>query len=153
MPMEALDFPSETFDLLWAEGSAYAMDFEAAIKSWKSLIKRGGFLVATECCWLTNEPSTESRNFWSEAYPSMLTAMAARSIATENGYTVIDSYTLPTSDWWDDYYNPLLSKISVLRSNADTHMNTALDITQQEIEIYRKHSSEYGYIGFVLKKN
>ena len=48
--MDALDYPAESFDLLWAEGSACILGWEKAIRTWRPLIKPGGILGATECC-------------------------------------------------------------------------------------------------------
>ena len=43
-------------DLIWAEGSAYIMGFEQAYRSWRRLLRRGGYLAATELVWLEAIP-------------------------------------------------------------------------------------------------
>ena len=40
-----LDFPEETFDIIWSEGSIYAIGFERGLHEWKRFLKPGGYLV------------------------------------------------------------------------------------------------------------
>lgn len=151
--MDALDYPDESFDVLWAEGSAYILGWKRAISSWQRLIKPGGLLVATECCWLTDEPSNEARQFWAEGYLTMLSAKAAVDVAAKNGYGIIATYTLPASDWFDEYYGPMKEKHAGLAIDADDSMEQAITSGRKEIELYEKYGDEYGYVGFVLKNN
>lgn len=153
MPMERLSFPEASFNLIWSEGSAYIMGWERAIRSWKQYLKQDGLLVATECCWLTDTPSEEINQFWTEAYPAMLTAKDAADAATQSSYTVIDTYTLPASDWWDEYYSPLKDRIVQLKDSEEEGMQFAIAKTRHEIEMYEKYGNEYGYVGFILRKN
>jgi SAM-dependent methyltransferase len=41
----ALDFPDESFDIIWAEGSISAIGFEEDLKQWRRFLKLHGFLV------------------------------------------------------------------------------------------------------------
>lgn len=150
--MEALDYPDEQFDIIWAEGSAYIMGWQAAVASWRRLLKVGGKLVATECCWLTENPSKEAKVFWGNNYPQMLTVSRARAIAEEEGYFVVDTYTLPAADWWDEYYSPILAKLEQLRLVSDDALRRAIAMSQSEIDLYRNHGREYGYVGLVLER-
>jgi|GEM_PF-4041175 Methylase involved in ubiquinone/menaquinone biosynthesis len=40
-----LDFPDESFDIIWAEGSMFAIGFQKGLEDWRRLIKNNGFLV------------------------------------------------------------------------------------------------------------
>ena len=40
-----MDFPDESFDIVWAEGSIYAIGFERGLQEWKQLLKPGGSMV------------------------------------------------------------------------------------------------------------
>lgn len=151
--MDALDYPDESFDVLWAESSAYIVGWERAIRLWKRLLKPGGMLVATECCWLTNAPSPEAKQFWANGYPTMLLVEATAEIAARHGYSVIATYTLPASDWFDEYYTPIKNRHVLLGVDADDSMKQALALGRDEIELYEKHGDEYGYVGFILKKD
>ena len=43
--MFELDFPAESFDIIWSEGSIFAIGFERGLREWRRLLKPGGFLV------------------------------------------------------------------------------------------------------------
>src|SRR5689334_14645508 len=49
--MDAL--PVTDVDLLWAEGSAYILGFDAALATWRPLLSEHGTVVLTEAEWLT----------------------------------------------------------------------------------------------------
>ena len=40
-----MDFPDESFDIVWAEGSIYAIGFERGLREWEQLLKPGGSMV------------------------------------------------------------------------------------------------------------
>ena len=40
-----MDFPDESFDIIWSEGSIYAIGFERGLREWRRLLKPGGFIV------------------------------------------------------------------------------------------------------------
>ncbi len=152
MSMDALDFPAGSFDLLWAEGSAYILGWGNALTAWRKLLTPTGVLVATECCWLTDEPSAEIKQFWHENYPSMLTVDEAKDIAATSGYEVAATYVLPSNDWWDEYYTPLRAQCAMHENGASGAMGTAIAAARREIEMYENYGDQYGYVGFVLRR-
>ncbi|WP_243653690.1 class I SAM-dependent methyltransferase [Pseudonocardia endophytica] len=146
--MQDLPFPDTAFDLVWAEGSAYVMGFDAALAAWRRLVAPGGALVLTEAEWTTPDPSTGAREFWDEAYPSMRTTGENVRAAQETGWTVAGTYLLPDVDW-DAYYEPLASNLDRMR---DDGVSPALvDDVGHEIEVRRAHGADYGYTGYVLR--
>lgn len=149
--MDAIGYVPNTFDLIWSEGAAYIIGLERALAEWKQYLKPGGKLVLTEICWLVDKPSPVPKKFWGESYPAMSTAHQARRIMLENGYKIIDEYLLPSSDWFDEYYNPLKIKHKQLSVNANETMKQAITLSRQEVELYERYGSEYGYVGFVLQ--
>jgi ubiquinone/menaquinone biosynthesis C-methylase UbiE len=62
--MGALPFAPGSFDLVWAEGSAYVLGFERALHTWRPLLAAGAHLVLTEAVWLRPDPPDEVRAFW-----------------------------------------------------------------------------------------
>ena len=73
VPMQALPVDAGVLDVVWSEGAAYLMGFGEALMSWSRLLRPGGGMGLTECCWLTDRPSPETAEFWRQAYPSMRT--------------------------------------------------------------------------------
>ncbi|MFJ3856067.1 GNAT family N-acetyltransferase [Streptomyces sp. NPDC090085] len=138
-----------SFDLVWAEGSAYVIGFDTALARWKRLLAPGGVLVVTECQWTVPEPSAGARAFWDPQYPLRSTA---RNIAAAQaaGYQVLGVHHLPEADW-DAYYGPLAERVRALAADATPAMERALAATREELAVRAHHGHEYGYTGYVLR--
>lgn len=149
--MDDLPLDDAAFDLVWAEGSAYVMGFDAALAAWRRLLAPGGTLVLTECEWLTTGPSPDARAFWDECYPAMRTTAGNVAAAMEAGWTVAATVVLPDADWWDEYYTPIVERIHALGVLDSPEDQAVLASEQREIDIRRHHGDEYGYTGFVLR--
>ncbi|WP_110207609.1 SAM-dependent methyltransferase [Nocardioides daejeonensis] len=147
-PMEALPFAPGSFDLIWAEGSAYVMGFDAALAAWRPLLAPGAVLVLTEAEWLTPDPAPGARDFWEPGYPAMRTTAGNVEAAQRAGWTVMATYVLPETDW-EAYYGPLAARIEALR--ADGVSDELLDQVGEEIEVRARYGADYGYTGYVLK--
>ncbi|MFD7627461.1 GNAT family N-acetyltransferase [Streptomyces sp. NPDC059851] len=151
--MGALPHPDGSFDLVWAEGSAYVLGFDAALARWKRLLAPGGTLVLTECEWTTDEPSAGARTFWDPHYALRSTA---RNIAAAQaaGYRVLGVHHLSDSDW-AAYYGPLAARADEVEASAgpdpDPATAAALAGAREEIAVRARHGHEYGYTGYVLR--
>ncbi|MER6196411.1 bifunctional class I SAM-dependent methyltransferase/N-acetyltransferase [Streptomyces sp. NPDC001586] len=145
------DFADGSFDLVWAEGSAYILGFDAALARWKRLLAPGGTLVLTECQWTVPEPSAGARAFWDPHYALRTTArnLAAAQAA---GYRVLGVHHLPDADW-AEYYGPLAERVRTLSGAgaAAPAMAAALAATREELDVRARHGDEYGYTGYVLR--
>jgi hypothetical protein len=69
------------------------------------------------------------------------------------GYSVISSFRLPASGWWDHYYTPLSNRMDLLRKKYANNDEAGIILMQlkNEMEIHRKYSDEYGYTFFILQ--
>ena len=146
--MTDLPLPARGIDLVWAEGSAYLMGFDAALRGWRRLLAPGGVLVLTEAEWSTPQPSPGARAFWDAGYPAMRTTADNVAAAASAGWTVAATYLLPDSDW-AAYYDPLAERIERLRRQGVDP--AVLDDVSQEIAVRRRHGADYGYTGYVLR--
>ncbi|CAL9590355.1 2-methoxy-6-polyprenyl-1,4-benzoquinol methylase, mitochondrial [Streptomyces sp. enrichment culture] len=153
--MAALPFPAGSFDLVWAEGSAYILGFDAALARWKPLLAPGGTLVLTECEWTAQEPSAGARAFWDPRSPLRHTARNLAA-AQAGGYRVLGVHLLPDSDW-AAYYGPLAERIAGAEARAragdapGAAAAAALAEAREEIAVRSRHGREYGYTGYVLR--
>ncbi|MFD4720572.1 GNAT family N-acetyltransferase [Streptomyces sp. NPDC058423] len=148
--MGAPPFPDGSFDLVWAEGSAYAIGFDTALRSWRRLLAPGGALVLTECEWTCAEPSPAARAFWDEHCPLRTTAANATAVVGA-GYHVAGVHRQPESDW-QEYYGPLGARAAAVDPETATPATAAaLAATRAEIAMRRDHGAEYGYTGYVLR--
>jgi SAM-dependent methyltransferase len=148
-PMQDLPLPDGSADLVWAEGSAYIMGFDAALRAWRRLLAPGGALVLTEAEWTTLDPSPGARAFWGAGYPAMRATDANVRAALAAGWTVTATYLLPDSDW-ATYYEPLAARVEQLRRELPD-AGAALDEVEREIHVRREHGGDYGYTGYVLR--
>ncbi|WOX21000.1 bifunctional class I SAM-dependent methyltransferase/N-acetyltransferase [Streptomyces solicathayae] len=147
--MGALDLPDGSFDLIWAESSAYVIGFDTALRAWRGLLAPGGTLVLTECEWTTGAPGPEARAFWDQHYTLRTTAEnTAATVAA--GYHVLGVVPQPESDW-EAYYGPLGERADAADPSAPG-MAEALAATRAEIAMRREHGAEYGYTGYVLRR-
>ena len=153
MSMEEMTFAPGTFDLIWAEGSAYIMGFTKAVAAWKPLLKRGGFLALTELVWLTEDKPIEAAEFFTQEYPAMVDRAGVAGAIRVAGYELIDNFTLSDSAWWDPYYTPLLARLPVLESKyaGDAASEEVIAAARREVEVRRRFPSSYGYEFFVAR--
>ncbi len=154
MSMIDMPFDEESFDLLWSEGSIFIIGLERGLKNFRNFLKTDGYLAFTEMCWFVNEPPIEIKAYFDKVYPDIRTAGEICQIAIENGYRVIESFNLPDSAWWDDYYTPMLEQIKELKiKNANVAEAEAVYAEcEMEAEMFRKYSKSYGYVFFILQK-
>lgn len=151
--MDNLPFKEKSFDIIWAEGSAFIIGVSSALRYWKKFLKTEGFLVFSECTWFTDFPSKECREFFDTACPDMPGESDIEEMIRSAGFTLIKTFRLPDEGWWNHYYSPLTARIALLKEKyASNH--DALEIIQgmeKEMEIHRKYSKEYGYSFFIIK--
>lgn len=151
--MGNLDWPDHSVDLIWAEGSAYILEFANALRQWRSLLKPGGHLAVSEVSWLRPNPSDAVRQFWQEEYPGMQTVSKNLVIAQAAGYFPLAHFVLPEAAWWDHYYTPLSERLVALRETYANNEDAiaVIDLHDREIDLYRHHSHDYGYVFYILK--
>ena len=147
--MTELPFDIKSFDLIWAEASAYIMGVENALSKWKPLLKDNGILVFSDLVLLTPKPSKGLKDFWDKEYPDMQTPETRRTQITAAGYELLSDFTFSQSSW-DNYYLPLKARIEELMPTMKG--SAALDDMGKEVDLYLNHNAEYGYQMFVLKK-
>lgn len=153
--MTEMDFRDGTFDLVWAEGALYIMGFEKALAVCRRLLKPGGFLAATEVCWLRDDPPEELRRFWQVQYPDIRTVEDNAQTVADSGYDLLGHFTLPCRAWWDDYYTPMKKRLKDLRLKyADSPDALAMfDECDVEMTMHCKYSKWYGYEFFVCRRS
>src|SRR5512142_282966 len=148
-----LEEPPCSYDLIWSEGAAYLIGFERALGLWRPLLAPGGKAALTELTWLADVPSDEPRIFWKKAYPGMTNQEGNCRSAERVGYTVLDTFTLPKEDWWNEYYRPLRRRIATFRANhtVPRTIEAILAETEREMDMVERYSNEFGYVFYLLE--
>jgi SAM-dependent methyltransferase len=122
--MQDLDYLGETFDIIWAEGSIYAIGFERGVREWKDLLNTGGYLVIHD-----EDVAVESK----------------LQIIANNGYKLLGQIDVSHEDWEERYYKPLL-QIMVTKKLADSEVTKL----RKEIDTFKR--TKMGSIFFILQK-
>ena len=150
-----LQFPEQSFDLLWCEGAIFIIGFGEGLRTWKRLLKEDGYIAVTELSWIKANPPAEIVAYWKENYPGIRTIAENLQTAADVGYSVVEHFTLPDSSWWDNYYHPIEKRIAMLREKYRGNGTLQKDLNghQEEVEMFRKYSEWYGYVFYVLKMN
>jgi SAM-dependent methyltransferase len=152
--MRALDLPDESFDVIWCEGAIYVVGFEAGLRAWRRLLVPGGHLAVSEACWTRTDPPRECADFWASEYPAIRAVPAFLRSIDDCGYDIVGHFTLPSSSWREDYYQPLQDKVTAFRDRhgGERDAEALADSVQREIDIWRAYSDYYSYEFFVLRK-
>ena len=154
MSMFNLDFPSETFDIIWSEGAIFQIGFEKGLKEWRRFIKPDGFLVIHEMCWLEPDPPQEIREYWQKMYSGITTIQKNLDMIPACGYSILDYFPLPEDAWGKLYFDPLEERINTFREKYknDSKVQSILDKEQREVDLYRNYPKWYGSAYYIMQK-
>ncbi len=152
--MEELPFAEGEYDVLWSEGAIYNMGFEKGVNEWRRFLKPGGILVVSEITWLTNTRPPELQKYWEVQYPEIATASQKIKVLESSGYSPSGYFVLPENCWLENYYRPLQSGFPgfVARQKNDEKASSFIEAEKEEIALYEKHKSYYGYGVYVAQK-
>lgn len=128
-----LDFPNESFDIIWAEGSISVIGFGKGIREWKRFLKTPGYLVVHD----------EIGNIEKKL-----------SLISNCGYELLDHFLLYKEIWWNEYFAPLEKRLNdiVDRASDDINVLEELDKDRREIEMIKKKPDSYGSAFFIMRK-
>jgi len=128
-----MDFPDESFDIVWAEGSIYAIGFERGLREWKRLLKPGGSLVIHDEQGNVSEKLEQISNC---------------------GYELLGYFTLSQETWWTEYFAPLekLVNETLTKYPYDQSVLEEIQQAQVELDMYNKYPERNSSVCFVMKK-
>jgi ubiquinone/menaquinone biosynthesis C-methylase UbiE len=132
--MFTMDFPNESFDILWAEGSIYAIGFEKGLREWRQLLKPGGSMVVHDEQGNVREKLEQISNC---------------------GYELLGYFTLSKETWWTEYFAPLEKLVNETRTKYPYDQSALEEIQQAQVELdmYKKYPERNSSVYFVMKKN
>ena len=131
--MTEMDFPKESFDIVWAEGSIVHMGFQKGLTEWGRLLKPGG-------CLAVHDDST--------GLSEKLSAIAT------SGYELLGYFKLDEQTWKKEYYFPMQRLINETRSKCanDGDMLALLDREQEEINVFKTDPASCCSVFFIMRK-
>ncbi|MFC1994542.1 class I SAM-dependent methyltransferase [Chloroflexota bacterium] len=127
-------FSDESFDIIWSEGSIYAIGFERGLREWKRLIKPRGYTIVHD----------EQGN-----------VKGKLKQISNCGYDLLGYFLLSKETWWAEYFAPLEKWIaeSGTRYTNDPKILEELHQVQIELDMYKKNPERNSSVCFVMKKN
>jgi len=128
-----IEFPDESFDIIWGEGVLAPIGFERALKEWRRLLKINGFLV------LHDDLQNKERKL--KTIPNC-------------GYALVDHFHLPDDVWWTEYYELLEKRIHEIcnKYKDDPKVLEVVKRYQNEINTYKKNPSAFRSIFYIMQK-
>ncbi|MEO0604141.1 MAG: hypothetical protein AAF211_22080, partial [Myxococcota bacterium] len=144
------DPPEGPYDLVWAEGSAYFLGFEAAMTQWPALLNKGGGIALTDLVRLQDPMPPDAEALWSAEYPDLSTLAKRRAQVAKAGLVLHDCFVLDADAAWRPYLDPLQARIDALRPSADGPLTAVLDTSQHEIDTLWAHRDAANYAFFVV---
>ncbi|MBN1454652.1 MAG: class I SAM-dependent methyltransferase [Methanomicrobia archaeon] len=128
-----LEFPDESFDILWAEGSIAVIGFEQGLEAWQRLLKHGGFLV------IHDEIGEVERKLNS---------------IIKSGYKLLGHFYVSADEWWRAYYEPLERRIAELRAKYRDNAKAlaVLDDEYREVALCKRNPERCASVFFVMQK-
>ena len=131
--MIKIDFPDESFDIIWAEGSIFRISFEKGLKEWRRFLKPNGFLVVHD------EINNLAKKL--EKIPNF-------------GYELVGHFIVSSDAWRLEYFGPLEKLIQDVRAEHadDPEALNLLDKDQREIEKFKTNPEMYGSVFLTMQK-
>ncbi len=128
-----LDYPDQSFDIVWAEGSVYVIGFRKGLSEWRRFIKPKGFLVVHD------------------ELKEMIGKLRA---IPECGYDLLDRFELSADIWREEYYGPLEEHIRALRKKygGDPEMQKLIEKEEREIDWAKRNPERCASVFFVMRK-
>lgn len=129
-----IGFPDGSFDIIWSEGSIYAIGFEKGLREWKRFLKPGGLIVVHDEQGNVKQKLKQISNC---------------------GYDLLGYFILSKETWWAEYFAPLEKLITEFgtRYTNNPKILEELHRAQVELDMFNKNPERNSSVYFVMKKN
>ena len=128
-----MEFPDESFDIIWAEGSIHVISFERGLQEWKRFLTPNGFMVIHD----------EKGNIQEKMEQ-----------ISSCGYELLDYFMLNKDTWWTEYFAPLKRLVDDARIKYadDPEALAEADNAQWELDMFKKNPELNSSAFFVMKR-
>jgi ubiquinone/menaquinone biosynthesis C-methylase UbiE len=127
------DFVDASFDVIWSEGSIYAIGFERGLREWKRLVKPNGFMVV---------------------HDEQGDVTGKLEQISNCGYELLGYFILGEDTWWTEYFAPLEKLIAQSRGRHtdDLEVLEELHKCQKELDMFEEHPERNSSVYFIMKR-
>ena len=128
-----MEFPAESFDIIWSEGSIFPVGFEKGLQEWKRFLKPGGYMAVHDGKGNITEKLKQ---------------------ISSCGYELLSHFVLSTDIWRDEYLAPLERLVRETRDKYGDNPGIleALNDAQREIDMFNHNPELNDSVFFILKK-
>jgi len=129
-----MSFLDESFDIIWSEGSVFAIGFERGIREWKHLLKTNGFMVIHD----------ENGNVQEKLEQ-----------ISKCGYKLLGYFILSEDTWRTEYFAPLEKLVAKYQTSYtdDPQKLEELNQARREREMFKNYPERNNSVYFVIQKN
>jgi len=151
--MTNLQFPEESFDLIWSEGGIYNIGFRRGMREWRKLLKKGGYIAVSEATWFTKQRPLEVEKFW-DVYPEIDTVGNKTSQMEEEGYEIIATFRISDKCWTESFYKPQKDarKAIMQKYPQNVCVQNLVNCMEREEQIFNRYHNFYGYFFYIGRK-
>jgi ubiquinone/menaquinone biosynthesis C-methylase UbiE len=127
-------FPAESFDIIWSEGSIFAMGFERGIREWRRLLRPNGFMVIHD-----EQGNVEEK----------------LEQISRCGYKLIGCFRLSEDIWRTEYFAPLEKLVAESQASHtdEPHALEELNQARRELEMLKNDPERSKSVYFVMQKD
>jgi ubiquinone/menaquinone biosynthesis C-methylase UbiE len=131
--MSNMNFPDESFDIIWSEGSIYAIGFGRGLREWKRFLKPDGYMVIHDEQGNVKEKLEQISN---------------------GGYKLLGHFLLSKETWWREYFVPLkkLIRETRVKNTSDPEVLEVLRSARDEINTFKSNPERNSSAFFVMKR-
>ncbi len=151
--MTRLDYPPNSWDLVWSEGAIFIPGFESGLRMCNPWLGSGGLMAVTEVTWLQSDPPQEVLEFWQANYPAIQDVEANITTARKAGFEMLEHFTLEDEDWLEEYWAPMRLRLDGLEQSTepDCKLAQVVAAVRREIALFEKYSEYYGYVFYLMR--
>jgi len=126
-----MDFPDESFDIIWCEGSIYPIGFQKGLREWKRFLKPGGHLV------IHDEQGNISEKL---------------RLVSDCGYELIGHFLLSQDTWRREYFTPLEELVNGFQTKLTDDLGPSEEMHQarKELDMFRNNPERNSSVYFVM---
>jgi len=129
-----MDFADESFDIIWSEGSIFAIGFRKGLQEWKRFLKPNGFMVIHDEKGNVKEKLEQ---------------------ISSCGYELLGYFILSEETWRTEYFVPLEKLITESRTRYTDNPKILEELhqAQGELDMFKKNPEHNCSVYFVIKGN
>jgi SAM-dependent methyltransferase len=128
-----MGFLDESFNIIWSEGSIYAIGFERGLQEWNRFLRPGGFMVIHDEQGNVKEKLEQ---------------------LSKCGYELLGYFLLSQDTWRREYFDPLEKLVNEFQPKLidDPKSSDELIHAQEELEMFRRNPERNSSAYFIMKR-